>query len=148
MNQNKHMGLSTLYRDGKKFVRDIQRSDETRRKKWFIGGSIVSVCFILLLWAIYVSIALPKTSPPEGTSPKQENNIKDDQPSVFEIFERGITNISNDFKKRFGGFRGAIEKNFRSAKGSVEEKNTSHIQGARLNFVFDNIEPIPPTRLP
>ena len=144
------MGIITLYHNGKKFIREIQRSDAPRRKKWFIGGSVVSISIILLLWIFYLSVEIPLITPPENTMPKQEKQIKtnDNEDSIFKTLERGIINISDDFKKRFGEFKNAIEKNFTSMKKVGEEKNTTYIQGARLNFVFDDLEPIPPTRLP
>ncbi len=142
------MGIFTFYHNGKRFIRDIQRSDAPRRKKWFIGGSVVSMCIVLLLWVVYLSIEVPTITPPENPTQKTEEIKNTDTESIFNIFGRGITNITDDFKKRFNEFKGAIEKNFTSMKGAVKEKNTTYIQGARLNFVLDDLEPIPPTHLP
>jgi len=139
----------SLYHNAKKFIRDIQRSDEVRRKKWFIGGSIVSVLFILLLWVVYVSIDFPRIEPPVSEIQKNaQTEEKKTNESVFNVFGRGIKNISDDFKTQYNTFKESIGKNFSSFKGDVQEKNTMYIQGARLNFVFDKLDPIPPTRLP
>jgi|GEM_PF-2104361 len=140
---------ASFYQKIKKFVRDIQRSDEARRKKWFIGGSVVSVFFILLLWGVYVSIDLPKIEPPASETQKnvQLEKKKTDE-SMFDIFGKGIKNISDDLKKQYNTFRTYVEKSFGSLKGGVQEKNIMYIQGARINFVFDNLDPIPPTHLP
>lgn len=141
--------LASFYHKIKKFIRNIQRSDETRRRKWFIGGSVVSVFFVLLLWVVYVNIDFPKIESP--TSEAWENikiEEKKTDESIFDVFGRGIKNISDDFKKQYNIFKESIGKNFSSLKGDSQEKNTMYIQGARLNFVFDNLDPIPSTRLP
>ncbi|MEW6616954.1 MAG: hypothetical protein AB1333_00870 [Patescibacteria group bacterium] len=140
---------ASFYHNIKKFIRDIQRSDEARRKKWFIGGSVVSVFFVLLLWGVYVSIDFPKIEPPISEVQKNAQiEEKKTNESIFDVFGRGIKNISNDFKKQYNTFRMYVEKSFGSLKGGVQEKNIMYIQGARINFVFDNLDPIPPTHLP
>lgn len=139
----------SLYHNVKKFIRDIQRSDEVRRKKWFIGGSIVSVLFILLLWVVYISIDFPTIEPPISEVQKNAQiEEKKTTESMFDVFGRGIKNISDDLKKQYNTFKESIGKNFSSFKSGVQEKNTMYIQGARLNFVLDGLDPIPPTPLP
>ncbi len=141
----------TFYHNVKKFIRDVQRSDVARRKKWFIGGSFISVLFILILWVIYVNIGFPAVEPSipaieKNIQTQTEQNSADE--SMFQIFERGIKNISNDFKKQYDVFKEHIEKGIGSLRSGLERKNTMYIQGARLNFVLDGLDPIPSTHLP
>lgn len=144
------MSLSSVYKKLKGEIKKIQRSDAREKKKWFWGGSAVSVFIILLLWSVYLSVNLPTTEPPETTQAEKadaENSLNNED-SFLKIFGRGLSNISEDANNGIGQLWDSFKKTFESFKNGIEEKNTMNLKGSMVNFVNENIEPIPPTQLP
>ncbi len=74
----------------KKFLENIQNSDETTKKRWLIGMTAVSMIIIVSLWLIYMKSTLGIVSRPEN----QETSV-----GFWQIFKNGLSIVSNSIKE-------------------------------------------------
>lgn len=65
----------------RKFLNNIQNSDEAVKKRWLLGASAVSMVFIITLWIVYIGFII-KPMDSEG-SPKSTGEF-------WPIFKNGL----------------------------------------------------------
>lgn len=138
----------------KQFVRDIRRSNEETRRRWFFGSTAVAMLVIFLLWAAYLNISIPSVQGPAVASSTIPTTFKPDtanepaKPSFFETLGKGFAIVGNDLKQKYDSFSESVTNTLQSLKSRLEKKNDISIQGANINFAFQGLEKVPPTPLP
>lgn len=106
------------------FLNDLQNSDQERKKRWLIGGTVITIVIIAALWSIYISQTIKSLSS-AGTEEK---------PAFSAVFNTGLKILKNDLTAKIGNFMG--------------EAKSLNIFGADLNFTVENLEKIQPKKLP
>lgn len=138
----------------KRFVRKLRRSDESTRRRWFLGAITTAMVVVLTAWGLYIGTIVPPVISSEETSPasvpasKLQPQQAERDPSVFEVFTRGLSVVGDDIKQKYKTLSEAVIKGLNTLKRRFEEPNRISIQGADINFAFEGLEKIPPTPLP
>ncbi len=125
----------------KQYLNKLRRSDESTKRRWFIGSTIVIMALVIGLWIIYINNI---TAEPLFFS----SNKQKDENSFSETFKRGIDNLSNDLGKRYEVLKKSIDQNIGVIKEQITEPNVINIEGESPEFSTQSLENIPPTPLP
>jgi len=74
------------------FLRELQRSDERRKRNWLIATSSVCVALVFLLWIMYLKVSLPSVEMPTSatTTPVAAAVEAAEEDSFFETIGRGF----------------------------------------------------------
>ena len=89
--------LKQLIEKTKRYIQKLQRSDESTKKRWLIGGTAGVMLFLIVLWVAYLEVSLPSVAEIGEVSvplPEQENE------TFFSVFVRGIGVVGAQFKAR------------------------------------------------
>lgn len=144
-----HSPLKTLYGLSKKIIKRIQKSDESIKKRWFIGGSVVSMIFVIALWLLSLQINTPAlVAQEESQKPKTTSKTEETQNSVFGTFENGLLNIAEDLKTKYRTLKEQLGGGLNSLKSKIEKTNDISIGSTEVKFEPQQLEKIPPTPLP
>lgn len=95
----------------KKFLRELQRSDRQRKKRWLVGLTAVTMALVLLLWSVYINATgLPALAQKPAASPAAEGR------STWEVFRKGLSEIFTDAKEQL-----ELSKNL--IQGQIQKTN-------------------------
>lgn len=140
--------FKTAYSRIRKFIRQIQKSDDVVKKRWFIGGSAISMIFIIALWLLSLQINTPTLVAPKEQQPKTAGKTEETQNSILGTFESGIHNITEGLKIKYKSFRERLGNSVGSIKSKIERTNDISIENTETKFEPQPLEQIPPTSLP
>lgn len=70
----------------KKFIKELQRSDEERKKRWLIGLSATTMILIVSLWISYASLTIKSLSEPNPSAKNREQ-------AFWPVFKKGAAII-------------------------------------------------------
>lgn len=126
------------------FVKKLQRSDDIRKRRWYIGSSIISMAVVLFAWGWYVSAFVVKNEIPRGNAEQAHESQKS---GILYTFSLGWKKMSNEAFQKFQN----PKNSFGGAIGGIAEKanetNDIVVDPAETNFYF-NIEEVPTSSLP
>lgn len=141
--------FKALYSHSRKFIKRLQKSDDVIKKRWFVGGSVVSMIFVIALWLLSMQINTPTlVAKEESQKPKTTAKTEEAQDSIFGTFENGIYNIAEDLKTKYVSFKEQIGDGVGSFKSKIEKTNDMSIKNTEVKFEPQHLEQIPPTLLP
>lgn len=141
--------FKTTYSRLRKFVKRLQKSDDATKKRWFIGGSVISMIFVITLWLLSLQINTPTLVAKEELQKlKATAKTEETQSSMLDTFENGIYNIAEDLKTKYETFKEQLGNNFSSLKSKIEKTNDISIENTEVKFEPQHLEQIPPTPLP
>jgi len=66
----------------KKFLNNIQNSDEATKKRWLIGASAISMVLVISLWLVYMKFSFESLA---NTNQNNESSI-----GFWQIFKTGL----------------------------------------------------------
>lgn len=92
----------------KRFLKELQRSNNSRKKRWLIGTTIFSMLFVLGLWFVYINTVGIPSLVPENV--RQAQTPEDSTESVWQIFKRGLNKIFKDVEEQLKISKELIEK--------------------------------------
>ena len=89
--------LKKTHQRFKKFLRELQRADRHRKKRWLIGTTTVSMIIVIILWFFYINFTnLPSITQPINNN--DDNNIE--KSSFFETFKIGLQQINQTSREQ------------------------------------------------
>lgn len=92
----------------RRFLKELQRSDNVRKKRWLIGATVFSMLVVLILWFVYInSVGVPSLIP---ESARQKQQLESEDESTWQIFKRGLGEVFEDAKDQFETSRKLIEE--------------------------------------
>ncbi len=91
-----------MFKKIKKLLEDIQNSDETTKKRWLIGASVVSMFLVIGLWLVYIKSTLEFSG---KSVENQESNV-----GFWQIFKNGLTIAIQSIKEGVKGIVSEITK--------------------------------------
>jgi len=109
----------------KKFIDNLQKSDEATKKKWLVVLSILSMMVIIALWLVYLNLTVPKM-PPVGESPK----IEEQKAGFFETLKAGFNSVFNQIRDR-------TKNAFNYFKKKAETERDIIIEKKEQNFILE-----------
>ena len=124
------------------FVRELQRSDDARKKRWLYGSAAVAIIVVVGLWALYLNITT--LSSKRGESAK----VVSGRESFFRVFARGLGVIGAGFGEKGEVLAGNLSRGIDSLKEQTKKANELEIKNNDPELFFKNMEPVPPGRLP
>lgn len=92
----------------RKFLRELQRSDKTRKKRWLIAFTAFSMIVVLALWLVYINVLGIPSTVVKTPAPKAENSLE----SVWGTFKRGLSEIFSNVKSQLETSKNLIENQF------------------------------------
>ena len=110
------------------FIHKLQNSDENTKKFWLILLSSLTMAVVVGGWVTYLNLTVAGVSSQIGRTAEVAVEIKEDAPGIFAIFGAGVKTIYDEVRERL-------------AKRSII------IENPQRNFVADEVEEIPPTKL-
>jgi len=137
------MAMTFLFKT-KKYIRELQRADDQKKKLWLISASTISMILIILLWAVYFHSSLKSANQNEeitATDNQQEN--------FWQIINNGIKIMSDTFNQKISDLKTMIHKNFESLKMKAKKTNDFSIKNEdAIKPPISNFTPLPKTPLP
>jgi len=131
-----------LYQKNFKFIQELRRSSDSRKKRWLIGSSAVIMTFVILLWFFYLGATLPAVG-------NQVTASKKNSESVLSIMSRGIVVIFKDIRNGWIKLKSNLEKDFADLKESIKKSREFSFEGQKKSLILPpNNESLPPTPLP
>ncbi len=159
------MALST---DIKTRLRNLQRAPETKKKRWLIAGSAMTMVAVVALWVLYLNLTVPnpagEAAAATATSTVQAEKSPSD--SAWATFARGFSSLAEEFGSAWSDAREKMSGAFNNLKRAVEQENrftfpapTSTVPGeaglppasaggAQAGTPAADLAPVPPTPLP
>jgi len=131
-------------------VQQIINSEEQVRRRWFWGLSTGSGIIMVLVWAAYMQVALPKTKNALALEQKTEvvQEVEKGE-GFFSVLGKGFGEI---FKKAEVGWQtigGKSSLYFSEIKNLVEKERSVDLKPETdLKFAPATVEEIPPAELP
>ncbi|MDI6820586.1 MAG: hypothetical protein QMD65_00190 [Patescibacteria group bacterium] len=127
----------------KKYLRELQRADDQRKKHWLVSVSMVSMILIIFLWAVFFNLDLKPTNQDKEIT--AANNQKE---SFWQTVNNGIKSISSAFNGKISDIRNSINKSLESLKKKAEKTNDFSVNENAINPPISNFTPLPSTPLP
>ena len=122
------------------FIKNLQRADDKKKRRWYLGTSIVAISLVLFAWGWYVSAFVIGGEPAESANAGSEG--------LLQTFSKGLQAIKGDAldgfenpENAFGGAIGGILNKANETRDIVIETPDS-------NFYFDGAEEMPTSSLP
>lgn len=134
------MKLNAISREIYSFIKELQHSNEDRKKKWFVGGAVVIMAAVLFLWALYMSVALPELQKEDVV----ENN-RVNKGSFLETFRRGFEEVAGEVGEKSNLIRSEIDGGL---KAIAEETTQFEVSVREPNIFFKILEPVPEGEFP
>lgn len=125
-------------------IKNIQRSDENVRKRWFFGSLTITIAVLFVVWVGYLNSSIIVMQPASATQNENTQNEK----SMTETFNDGIKNLNEEFKTKFDSIRGQLDENLSALNEGLTKTNDIVIEKTELKFIDPNMEEIPKTPLP
>ena len=100
----------------KRYIRKLQRSDESTKKRWLIGGAAGAMVLLIVFWVVYLQVTLPLVAEVGEVSapvPEQEKE------TFFNVFVRGIGVVGAQFKTGVESVTSALRNIVEYAKKSI-----------------------------
>lgn len=100
----------------KRYIRKLQRSDESTKKRWLIGGTAGVMLLLIVFWVAYLQVSLPPVAEIGEVSaplPEQKNE------TFFSVFVRGIGVVGAQFKTGVENVISALRNIVGYAKKSI-----------------------------
>jgi hypothetical protein len=131
-------------------VQQIINSEEHVRRRWFWGLSFGFGVIMILIWAAYIQVALPKTKNALAVEQKTEITPQvESGEGFFSVLGRGFGEISKKAEDSWRVIGGKSSLYFSEIKNLVEkERNVDLKPETDLKFAPAVIEGIPPAELP
>lgn len=119
----------------KNFIVKLQNSDDAIKKVWLVVLSGVTMVIVISLWMVYLNSSLitkvgPSANPVAQKETAPTKKIESDEPGFLAIFGAGVKTIFDQVKTKFLSVKNIV------------------IESPERNFVAEEVEPIPPTKLP
>ncbi len=105
----------------KKFIRELQESDDHRKIRWLWGSSSAAFIVVISLWAAYMRFQLTPVEPLQASAEKK---------SILATAENGVSVI------------------YHLVKNAIRSENIVEIKKENVNFVFSGLENIPVSEFP
>ena len=134
--------MNNFFKKADVFIKELQGSDESRKKKWIVGSAVAIMIIVVGLWMIYANFTFPSIKK-EGVASAVQ--VKD---SFFEVFSRGLGVVSKEFVKTKNQFLGSIGNGLENIKKQTEETNNLEVSGVEAIGFFKDWELIPPGKFP
>lgn len=130
-------------------IEKIRHSNEHTKRLWVIGATTIVMCVVIVLWVIYLTTTLPRTSA-QKTSINETVQIEEKKISFLGTFVEGVKITSNDLWNSFRSIGTGFSKGVESALQYTSKKKEIIIQKAppETPFTPNNPEPLEPIQLP
>lgn len=128
------------------FIRKLQRADDGRKRKWYVGLSAVSMACVLLIWGWYISAFVAGRGSPEApqgnaTPTGETGGFLETMRRGWEAVRGGVTEQFENPENSFGGAIGGIAE-------KANETRDILIETPESNFYFPDGEERPTATLP
>ena len=137
------MSKSTI----KTFVHKLRRSSDERKKRWYIGGTVVSMIFIISLWGVYVGSYIPRVEQSNENS-ENEKQVAKKENEITGTFKSGFSAIWEDTKNGIKNSEEAIGEKFGGVTEKIQERRDIVIEAQGVNFYFENPDALATATLP
>jgi len=87
--------LKKTHQRFQKFLRELQRADRHRKKRWLIGTTTVSMIIVIISWFFYINATIPSI-----TQPTNNDDAKVEESSFLETFKIGLRQINQTSKEQ------------------------------------------------
>lgn len=130
----------------KVFIKKLQRANDERKRRWYIGTAVLLMAFILATWGWYISSFVIKKDSTEAT--QNDASSLETETGFLKTLQRGWSSISSDMVERFQN----PKNSFGGAIGGIAEKANETrdilIEAPESNFYFEGIEELSTSTLP
>lgn len=109
--------LKKTYQQFQKFLRELQRSDRHRKKRWLIGTTTVSMIIVIISWFFYINA----TNLPSITQPTDNDDVKVEESSFLETFKIGLKQINQTSKEQIEQTKSFFEDQFKRTNEFILE---------------------------
>ena len=129
-------------------IEKIRHSDEHTKRWWVIGATTIVMCAVIVLWVMYLTATLPKTS--EQKTSTEVVQIETKKPSFLGTLIEGVKITSNNLWNSFRSIGTGFSKGVENAMQYTSKKKEIIIQKAppETPFIPNNPEPLEPIQLP
>ena len=118
----------------KKFVVNLQKSEDAVKKRWLIALTTVSTLLVILVWAVYLNVNLSSISAPADSKIAEK-------PGLIKIFGVGLEAVS---EQSIVG----LTNSFVYFNNKFQTANNFTISRGNPNFIWDELEKLPSRPLP
>ncbi|MDI6734331.1 MAG: hypothetical protein QMD50_02450 [Patescibacteria group bacterium] len=128
----------------KKYLRELQRADDQRKKRWLISTSTISIISIIILWVVFFNLGLKPIDKKQEVSSTDTNNQNE---TFWQTINRGAESIKEMFNREIKNIKNIISKNFESIKNKTGKTNDFSVEN-EIDSSTSNFTPLPKTPLP
>lgn len=118
-----------------KFIKNIQRADETVRKRWLIIFSAAAILLAVGFWLIRLNAIVAAIAPPAGgrIAERESGPLPALRVGLSATGEKAATGLANSYV---------------FFKDKVANQNKFTVSRANQNFIWDDLEKLPERELP
>ena len=124
------------------FIKELQRSDDARKKRWLYGSATAAIIVVVGLWAFYLNITI--------LSSKRVESVKTagGKESFFRVFTRGLGVVGAELGEKSETALGSLSRSVDAIKEQTKKSNELEIKNEDPGLFFKNLELIPPGKFP
>ena len=131
-------GLKIMTKNLKQFIKKLRASDEGRKNRYLWGGSVLTMCVVILLWAAYLSVniqGIAYTKTADATDTSSSNNF-------LSIMRRGSAIL-------YTQFAGFLWNQVSQKKEIIISADSNPVSNGstKENFQSGELTPIPPQEI-
>jgi hypothetical protein len=109
----------------KQFVRSLQRSNETRKRRRLVGTSAVTMLIVVVLWLAYLNLIVPVLSPRESIGiAALIAPVEGADSSFIATLGRGLSAIGSSVQSKWSAMTEQVAPLFDSLQRTLGPKQT------------------------
>ena len=114
------------------FFLELRESDEMTKKRWLFILTSSSMLVVVTLWIFYLNLSVKDLNKKE---------LKNSQPEFLLTLKHGMGIIAKQIGLK-------TSETLDNLKSMTSRTNSITVQGANLNFILNDLEPIQPKKFP